>query len=95
MAVTPTKNSTSPVLLFAVVILGFIIGYFYYEGVLKDQAVQILLPQTATGDTLAKFKDLTIDFGPLDDLKFKTLRIFGESPVQPGATGKIDLFSPF
>ena len=93
--ITPTKNSTSPVILFGIVAIGLIIGYFYYAQALQDQSVDIVPFTISPDDSLARFKTLTFDFGPFDDIKFKSLKIFGESPVQPGATGRVDIFAPF
>ena len=95
MAIAPTKNSTSPVILFAILALGFIVGYFYYAQALQDRVQPIAPLEIPPDDNLAKFKDLSFDFAPFDDFKFKSLRIFGESPVQPGATGRVDIFAPF
>lgn len=93
--IAPTKGSTSPVILLAIVALGLILGYFYYASVLKDEAVTIPAFEIPADDNLAKFKDIKLDFSFVDDLKFGALKIFGESPVQPGVTGKTDIFAPF
>ena len=90
-----TKNSTSPVIIIAIAALGFIAGYFYYSQTLSDQALPIYPIIIPADDNLIKFKDLKLDFSALDNLTFKNLRIFGESPVQPGATGRGDIFAPF
>ena len=82
-------------ILIAIVALGLIVGYFYYARALQDQTVEIAPMNISPEDNLVKFKDLTFDFGPFDDLKFKSLKIFGESPVLPGATGRVDIFAPF
>lgn len=96
MATIPQKrDSTSPVILLAIVILGAILGYFYYNSALKDQAFVIPTFEIPPNDTLSGFKDFKLDFSPFDNLKFRALRVFGESPVQPGSTGKSDLFAPF
>lgn len=93
--ISPNKNSTSPVILIGIVVLGLIIGYFYYARELQGQAVNIPPLKISPDDGLAKFKSLTFDFSPFDNIKFKSLRIFGESPVQPGVTGRVDIFAPF
>lgn len=93
--IAPTKNSPSPVISLAIIALGLIVGYFYYAQALKDQPQPFAPFEVPAGDTLVKFKNLTLDFGPFDDVQFKALRIFGESPVQPGATGRVDIFAPF
>ena len=95
MAIAPTKNSSSPVVSLAIVALGLIVGYFYYAQALSDLPQSFAPLEIPANDTLIKFKDVTLDFEPFDELEFKALRIFGESPVQPGATGKADLFAPF
>ena len=95
MALASTKNSTSPVILIAIVTLGLIAGYFYYSQALQDQALPIQPISIPAEDKLAKFKDLKLNFSAVDDLTFKVLRIFGESPVQPGSTGRVDIFAPF
>jgi len=90
-----TKNAPSVVIIGAIITLGFIAGYFYYAQIGAEPEAKIPPAAAASLDTaLSKFKDLKLNFGPFDDLKFKSLRVFGESPVQPGATGKQDLFSP-
>lgn len=93
--ITPTKNLTSPVILFGIVALGLIVGYFYYAQAFQGQVVEITPFSIAPEDNLTKFKDLSFNFGPFDDIKFKSLKIFGESPVQPGVTGRVDIFAPF
>jgi len=92
--ITSTENKHSPIILVSLLIASLIGGYFYYVQVLKPEALPIQTGVSAT-DTLSKFKDLKLDFSILDDAKFKSLKIFGESPVQPGATGRVDLFAPF
>lgn len=95
MPIAPTKNSTSTVTLIAIVVLGLITGYFYYSLSLQDQALPIQPISISVDDKLAEFKDPKLDFSALDNLTFKSLRIFGESPVQPGSTGRTDIFAPF
>ncbi|MEK7151642.1 MAG: hypothetical protein AAB784_02945 [Patescibacteria group bacterium] len=93
--ITTNKNSTSAVILIAIVGLGAIVGYFYYSQALQDQVQPFASFEIPANDNLIKFKDFNLDFGPFDDLQFKVLRVFGESPVNPGAAGKSDIFAPF
>ena len=93
--IAPTKNTTSPVILFAVTALGLIAGYFYYSQALQDQTPPIASVDISVDENLAKLKDLKFDFSGLDNLTFKNLKIFGDSPVLPGATGRTDIFAPF
>lgn len=92
--ILPTKNTASPIILFAIIALGFFAGYFYYSQTSTEPMPQAL-PAANIADNLSKFKDLKLDFSGLDNLTFKALKIFGESPVQPGSTGRIDIFAPF
>lgn len=78
-----------------IVVVAFAIGYLFYSQSIQPAQLPIDPPPLSERDDLAKFKDLTIDFSILDDSRFKALRIFGESPVKPGVTGKRDIFAPF
>ena len=75
--------------------MAFAIGYLYYSQSIQPSQLPINPPPLTTKDDLTMFKDLTIDFSILDDRRFKSLKIFGESPVKPGVTGKRDPFAPF
>ncbi len=70
-------------------------GYVFYFMLIKGSIAEIPLPAAAQDNALSKFKDLSLDFSIFDDVRFKSLRIFGESPVQPGQTGRADIFAPF
>ncbi|MBI4158612.1 MAG: hypothetical protein HY505_03295 [Candidatus Yanofskybacteria bacterium] len=78
-----------------ILVVAFAIGYLYYSQSIQPAQLPIDPIPLSTRDDLAMFKDLTIDFSILDDARFKSLRIFGESPVKPGITGKRDIFAPF
>ena len=78
-----------------ILVVAFAIGYLFYSQSILSTQLLINPPPVEARDDLAMFKDLTIDFSILDDSKFKSLRVFGESPVKPGATGKRDIFAPF
>ncbi len=89
------RKETSPIVLIAIVLLGFAFGYFYYSQSLSDaipQVPPILIPKN---DTLTLFKDLKFNFAILDSSDFRSLRVLGESPVVPGSTGRVDIFAPF
>lgn len=91
----PIKTNPSKVIPAAIVVIGIIAGYFFYTSFIKEEFVEIPLPAAIQDGTLSKFKDLSLDFSAFDDSRFKSLRIFGESPVQPGQTGRTDIFAPF
>ena len=91
MAIQYTNKSV----MLLILVLAFAIGYLYYSQSIQPNQLPIAPPPISAENDLAKFKDLTINFSILDDVKFKSLRVFGESPVKPGATGKRDIFGPF
>lgn len=78
-----------------ILVVAFAIGYLYYSQSIQPAQLPINQPPLTVKDDLTMFKDLTIDFSILDDSRFKSLKIFGESPVKPGITGKRDIFAPF
>jgi len=78
-----------------ILVVAFAVGYLFYSQSIQPAQLPIDSPPVAGKDDLAMFKDLTIDFSILDDTRFRSLRVSGESPVKPGVTGKRDLFAPF
>jgi len=78
-----------------ILVVAFAAGYLFYSQFIQPAQLPIdPIPLSAKED-LTMLKDLTIDFSILDDSRFKSLRVFGESPVRPGVTGKRDIFAPF
>ncbi len=94
MAAGTSKENPSKVIPIAIMVLGIIAGYFFFSLTIQGSEAGIP-PPVATDDTLSKFKDLKLDFSIFDDTGFKSLKTFGESPVQPGPTGRTDIFAPF
>ena len=92
MAAQPTQNL---LILVMIILLGVAIGYFYYSSYVLPAQNPVAPPPISQADDLKAFEGLQIDFGILANKKFQSLQIFGESPVNPGATGKKDLFFPF
>ncbi|MEX1064190.1 MAG: hypothetical protein WED06_02600 [Candidatus Paceibacterota bacterium] len=88
-------NTTSPIIMIAIVVLGLIVGVFYYIQVLRDSVVDVLPPNIPPNDKLVQFNTLQLDFSIFDNERFQSLKIFGESPVRPDTTGKSNLFSAF
>lgn len=79
-------------ILLLVAVIGLAAGYFVY----RSMGAYTVLPAPAAGaEAFAQLKGLTTDFSVLQDERFRSLQIFGESPVNPGIGGKSDLFSPF
>lgn len=77
-----------------VIVTGFAVGYFYYSQWAVPSRAPIEPPPITEKDNLKIFENLKIDFSILDNKKYKALETFGESPVNPGVTGKKDLFAP-
>ena len=78
-----------------ILVIAFAIGYLYYSQSIQPAQLPIDPIPLSARDDLVIFKDITIDLSILDDTRFKSLRVFGESPVKPGVTGKRDIFTPF
>ncbi|OGN14059.1 MAG: hypothetical protein A3J47_02075 [Candidatus Yanofskybacteria bacterium RIFCSPHIGHO2_02_FULL_43_22] len=89
------RQPTNRSVMILMVVVAFAIGYLFYSQSIQPTQLPIDPPPLSAKDDLAKFKDLTINFLILDDSRFKELRVFGESPVKPGVTGKRDIFAPF
>jgi len=91
----PQQSKNQSILISAlIVVLGFAAGYFYYSQWAVPAKVPVEPPPVSDKDDLKKFENLKIDFSILDNKKYQSLEIFGESPVNPGITGKKDLFAP-
>ena len=74
-------------------VVGIAIGYFYYSQTLKLAGPEIPPSPISNQDDLKTFKDLSINFGLLDDPLYRNLKVVGEMPVNPGFTGKKDIFA--
>lgn len=84
----------SLLILVMIILLGIVGGYFYYSSFVLPSQSPVAPPSISQNDDLKALESLQIDFGILTNKKFKSLQIFGESPVNPGTTGKKDLFAP-
>ncbi len=84
----------SKIILAFIVIMGFVAGYFYYFDIVGGPEAPLPLP-TTTGDNLDSFPNITLDFSILDNDVYRSLQLFGESPVSPNVTGKKNIFAPF
>jgi len=95
MATGTSKENSSKVMPIAIATLGIIAGYLFYSLTIRGSETGIPPPVIAQDDTLSKFNNVDLNFSVFDDFRFKALKIFGESPVQPGPTGRVDIFAPF
>ena len=74
-----------------IVFLGLAAGLIYYIGLAKPE-----VPMSAkTYPDLLRFRTMSLNFSVLDDASFENLETFGEIPVDPGATGRNNIFEPF
>ena len=89
-----TSSSPSKIYIVLVISIGLIAGYIIYSQWLKPAEMVIPAPAIGSQDSLETFKNLKIDFTVLDNPAYKSLITSGESPVNPGITGKKDLFAP-
>ena len=73
---------------------GLVVGYIAYSQWISSAEAVISPPAINNQDSLANFKKIKIDFNVLDASAYKSLITSGESPVNPGVTGKKDIFAP-
>ena len=77
------------------IIVGGVAGYIYYSQVGSLHVTDFPPLRADANDSLSKFKDINFNFQIFDSASFRSLRVFGDSPVSPGSPGKQDLFAPF
>lgn len=86
-----TSNQTEKVIIFLIIMVGIVGGYFYYSSVVEEVSV---IPAPVLSRDLREFKKISFDFSIFDKVSFKELKIFGEHPLKPGTEGKANLFAP-
>ena len=69
--------------------LGVVGGYFYQT---QFGTAYVVEAAPDVGGDLRTFRSIKIDFSILERPEYKNLQIFGESPVTPGQSGKINPF---
>ena len=89
-----TSPSSPKLYILLIILIGLVGGYVVYSQWIKPNEATIPAPKIDKQDSLEKFKDLKVDFKILDESVYKSLITSGESPVNPGITGKKDLFAP-
>ena len=90
---TSLNKRTNPTILALVVVLGFMLGYLYYQGIAGESSVSDVLP--VIDPKFLSFKDMQFNLSVLDGASFRELKTYGEYPVQPGVTGRSDPFAPY
>lgn len=89
----PQRQGTNKFILLLIILVGAFGGYVYYTNVYEEESFP-LPPAVQKGD-LASFKNISIDLSVLESEVYRSLRVFGELPVNPSAAGKSDPFTPF
>ena len=89
-----TSPSSSKLYVALIILVGLVGGYVIYSQWLQPAEIPIPAAPITSQDNLSVFKDLKIDFQALDNSAYKSLVTSGESPVNPGVTGKKDIFAP-
>ncbi len=74
-----------------IVFLGLAAGLIYYMGLIEPEVPAA----TAAYPDLLQFRTMSLNFSVLDKTSFENLETFGEIPVNPGATGRDNIFDPF
>ena len=88
------NKNQSLIIPIGIILLGVIAGYFFYANFVTPSVSPAMINTSVAGN-FNKFKNFNrFDFSVFDNSIFKSLKVFGESPVTPGQTGKIDLFAP-
>jgi hypothetical protein len=88
------SQSSSKLYTALIIILGLVGGYIVYSQFIQPSAAVIQAPVLDKQDGESTLKNIRINFKILDDPAYKNLVISGESPVNPGVTGKKDIFAP-
>ncbi len=81
----------SPILLYLIMTLGFVVGFLYDSQTDPTANVEPILPKYQLA-SLRGLDTLNIDYSILNQPQFQALKVFGQIPVQPGAGGKTDPF---
>ena len=84
-------NRKSPILLYLIMTLGFVVGFLYNNQADPSANVAPVSPKFQLA-SLKGLDTLKIDYSILNQPQFQQLRVFGQIPVQPGAGGKTDPF---
>lgn len=74
-----------------VIFIGFAMGYLYYS---QTSEISIDTGTIPLDPNLQYFERTKLDFSILDDERYKSLELYGEVPVDPGVTGRRNIFDP-
>ncbi len=85
-----TNNNFIIIILIAAGIIG---GYIYYTNIASEVFINPALGGKV--DDLKKLDGIGLNLSDAELARINALQIFGEYPVNPGTTGKKNIFAPF
>lgn len=80
----------SKVMLGFIIFIGLAAGYLYYS----QTSETLIVEPIELDSSLQAFSTITANTSILEDERYKSLEIFGEIPINPGITGKRNIFAP-
>ena len=81
----------SKVILGFIIFMGFALGYLYYS---QTSETLVDVGGVELDSDLKYFENVKLDFSILEDDRYKVLETYGEVPVDPGVTGRRNIFAP-
>lgn len=81
----------SKVMLGFIIFIGAAAGYLYYS---QTSEVIVDIGGPPISQELEKFDRIKLDFSILEDERYRSLEVYGEIPVDPGVTGRKNIFAP-
>ena len=80
----------SKVILGFIIFMGFALGYLYYS---QNSETFVDVGIIEIDAELKYFDNAKLDFSILEDGRYKALEVYGEVPVDPGVTGRKNIFT--
>lgn len=93
--ITPASDRQTRLLSIVIIFIGIIAGYVYYSNFTLVGEFGLAPLEDNHQDTLSQFKNIEFRFQAFDSPNVKSLRTFGDSPVQPNTNGKNNPFASF
>jgi len=81
----------SKVILGFIIFIGFASGYLYYS---QTSETIVDTGSVPLDSNLRYFEKAKLNFSILEDERYKSLELYGEVPVDPGVTGRKNVFKP-
>ena len=74
-----------------IIFLGFAVGYLYYS---QTSETFVVTEGPSISTELDSFNRIKFDLSILDNEHYKALEVYGEIPVDPGVSGRRNIFEP-